>query len=199
MIKLNKILCDRLEELYEVDSHKWLDRYITCLYNSLMSYWNNDEIDKSVYYAKKIKSVCEENDITSDYYDSALRVLDKQSIDRSSQLTQEYNENLTTLLLIAKGLSHRLNYNDITPSELLNALRYVDLNTQATGIFPQIFGQEEMNNLKPIYNGNEIIGLGVFMPSLDYKGALEILCHFGRITTTQGKTHEDRDRCRAVC
>ena len=47
-----------------------------------------------------------------------------------------------------------------------------------------------------------LIYLGIFLLFSQLstgKGPFKILCQSGKITNTQGKTHEDRNRCRTIC
>ena len=74
------------------------------------------------------------------------------------QIKSNYQDSLTTLLYIAKGLSIKYNnLEDIRIDELYHALHSVELSTEAEKVFRQKFGDENIDRLNKDTDGFELI------------------------------------------
>lgn len=164
LLKKNNFTEDTPYDYYIVNSNSEI--------NSIKQYYGQDIVLPAlVYYLDG-----EIEFIKSIYQHSDDETIVSELLELFSNLSRsKYNESLTALLHIAKGLSIKYNNSEeIRVSELFNALHSVELSPQAEKIFRQIFG-DSMDQLNEDTDGYELLQLGKGHDEINYDGQMKNL------------------------
>jgi hypothetical protein len=114
----------------------------------------------------------EQDDLVEDSVDSV-----EQYLELLGDLINDkkgYNEPITVLLYIAKGLAIYHDENEIGMAELFAALNFVECNEEATNVFSQIFGNA-LDEIKDVNGGDELIKIAKSNLVINYSDEVKSL------------------------